>query len=213
MDTKYYFAYGSNMSTTQMSERCPNSKFVGVAALDGWEFFINERGFANVQECPKFTNPAATVTATTSNGSAIAQFALDPSRPVVYGMLYRLDPADERRLDACEGAPFVYGKAMICMRYFSASQIQRPFPTKHRQFCDPAHHGFIPNVQIAQVLVYVDYNNVGLHRPRQEYIGRMRRAVCEAAARGVPIDWMKSSIGRYVDVREELKKIELATAG
>ena len=44
----YYFAYGSNMSKTQMLERCPSAHFRGVAILDGWEWIINERGFANV---------------------------------------------------------------------------------------------------------------------------------------------------------------------
>ena len=33
----YYFAYGSNMSYEQMKERCPDSKYVGVARLNGYK--------------------------------------------------------------------------------------------------------------------------------------------------------------------------------
>ena len=202
-----YFAYGSNMSTTQMTQRCPNSMFAGVAALDGWEFFINERGFANIKERPGVANPAVAVAAEIASGRGVPSYPLDPSRAVVYGMLYRLDPADEAKLDICEGAPSVYGKEMVWMRYFPAPQTLPPASTSHRQFSDPDYQGFVPNVQLAQVLAYVDRNNVVPDQPRKEYVARMRRAVHEAAAHGVPVDWMKASIGPCVDVRKELDKI------
>ena len=32
-----YFAYGSNMSYEQMKERCPDSKYVGIARLNGYK--------------------------------------------------------------------------------------------------------------------------------------------------------------------------------
>ena len=39
----YYFAYGSNISSSQMRERCPNAKKIGVGLLYGWEleFAVN----------------------------------------------------------------------------------------------------------------------------------------------------------------------------
>ncbi|KAL3953574.1 hypothetical protein ACCO45_011530 [Purpureocillium lilacinum] len=43
-----YFAYGSNLSTTQMRQRCPFSTPVGLGFLEGWRWIINERGYANV---------------------------------------------------------------------------------------------------------------------------------------------------------------------
>ena len=33
---RLYFAYGSNLSTTQMQYRCPRSTPVGLAHLKGW---------------------------------------------------------------------------------------------------------------------------------------------------------------------------------
>ncbi|TDZ37205.1 hypothetical protein C8035_v007318 [Colletotrichum spinosum] len=87
-----YFAYGSNLSPTQMAARCPGARLVGLAYLPGYEFIINERQFANV------------VVAAT--GPAVA-----PTR--VYGVLYTLTQADEDTLDRCEGVPWAYEKQTL----------------------------------------------------------------------------------------------------
>ena len=47
-ETLLYFAFGSNLSSTQMRSRCPGAAAVGLAFLPGYDFIINERGFANV---------------------------------------------------------------------------------------------------------------------------------------------------------------------
>ena len=81
-----YFAYGSNLSLTQMHSRCPSSEYVGVARLHGYRWIVNTRGFANVVEC---------------QGSE------------VYGLLYQLTEIDEAKLDECEGVPFAYEKEVM----------------------------------------------------------------------------------------------------
>ena len=43
-----YFAYGSNLLHRQMEERCPEASFVGAGVVEGYRFFINERGYANI---------------------------------------------------------------------------------------------------------------------------------------------------------------------
>lgn len=47
-DYRRFFAYGSNIDTTQMKNRCPDSNFVGVASLARFRFIINSRGVATV---------------------------------------------------------------------------------------------------------------------------------------------------------------------
>ena len=84
-----YFAYGSNLSPTQMANRCPNSKPIALAHLPGWKWLINGRGYANI----------------VLEGSAVG--------PGVYGVLYDLDPADEMRLDGFEGVPIAYEKCYL----------------------------------------------------------------------------------------------------
>lgn len=94
-----YFAYGSNLSTEQMRQRCPYSTPVGLAYLSGWRWLINERGFANVVQ----TN--------------------DPDEQQgVYGLLYLLPPQDEELLDAHEGVPWAYQKYQVQVRWANASQ-------------------------------------------------------------------------------------------
>ncbi|KAM4055277.1 gamma-glutamyl cyclotransferase, AIG2-like domain-containing protein [Hirsutella rhossiliensis] len=81
-----YFAYGSNMSTAQMRQRCPHSTPVGLGLLSGWAWIINERGYANVVVEDRAEAPG------------------------VYGLLYLLPPRDEERLDGYEGVPQAYEK-------------------------------------------------------------------------------------------------------
>ncbi|KAI9646721.1 hypothetical protein NHQ30_004718 [Ciborinia camelliae] len=47
-----YFAYGSNLSLTQMQTRCPNSTYYGLGLLQGYRWIINERGYANIVSDP-----------------------------------------------------------------------------------------------------------------------------------------------------------------
>lgn len=45
-----YFAYGSNMNFKQMAFRCPGAKLCGKAYLPGWSYFINENGYAGIEQ-------------------------------------------------------------------------------------------------------------------------------------------------------------------
>lgn len=76
-----YFAYGSNLSTTQMNDRCPSSRLhtSPLAVLHDYEWFIASRGYASVR--PAF-------------GKA------------VYGLLFELDEESEDELDWYEGVSF-----------------------------------------------------------------------------------------------------------
>ncbi|KAI0837112.1 hypothetical protein F5Y06DRAFT_92183 [Hypoxylon sp. FL0890] len=66
-----YFAYGSNLSPTQMQARCPLSSPIGLAHLPGWTWLINERGYANIAH---YQNP---IPSSPSNSSP--PYFLDPS--------------------------------------------------------------------------------------------------------------------------------------
>ncbi|MDX1431250.1 MAG: gamma-glutamylcyclotransferase family protein [Gammaproteobacteria bacterium] len=72
---RYYFAYGINMDDTGMSVRCPGARQIGVAALEGFRFALDPRGFATV---------------------------VRDRRARVLGVLWTLSARDERALDAFE---------------------------------------------------------------------------------------------------------------
>lgn len=72
---RYYFAYGSNLSQVQMQNRCPDSQYIGFGRLPGYQWFIYDRGYANIK----------------------------PSQDdYVLGVIYHLSPEDEAKLDVYE---------------------------------------------------------------------------------------------------------------
>ncbi len=72
----YYFAYGSNISSQQMNNRCPNAVFVGTAKLNNQKFIINSRGVATI----------------------VPEQSIE-----VHGAVWNLSKPDEQALDDCEG--------------------------------------------------------------------------------------------------------------
>jgi gamma-glutamylcyclotransferase (GGCT)/AIG2-like uncharacterized protein YtfP len=45
-----YFAFGSNMNSKQMENRCPGAIFISQARVNGWSYFINGNGYAGIEE-------------------------------------------------------------------------------------------------------------------------------------------------------------------
>jgi gamma-glutamylcyclotransferase len=87
-----YFAYGSNLQLAQMAQRCPESRYMGIAYLHGYKFQINQRGYANV---------------------------IPSSDDVVAGLCYLLSAGDEARLDVNEGVRFgAYEKEFLDVEIF-----------------------------------------------------------------------------------------------
>jgi cation transport regulator ChaC len=76
MQQTLYFAYGSNLDRTQMTERCPSATEKSKAVIPGYRFIINSRGVASV----------------VVDESALAE-----------GLLWNLTKNDEERLDRYEG--------------------------------------------------------------------------------------------------------------
>jgi AIG2 family protein len=79
-----YAAYGSNMDPAQMLRRCPSSPFAGTGWITGWRltFGAEEFGWEG----------------------ALATLVPDETSTGVFVALYDLTDADERTLDAWEGA-------------------------------------------------------------------------------------------------------------
>ncbi|KAL8847178.1 MAG: hypothetical protein Q9221_007779 [Calogaya cf. arnoldii] len=95
-----YFAYGSNLSLSQMTARCPSSSYIGIARLTHYRWIINRRGYANIVQ--------------TENPSDI-----------VYGLVYVLTNDDEEQLDLREGVPWAYTKEMMSMEVWAGKSGER----------------------------------------------------------------------------------------
>lgn len=81
-----YFAYGSNMLSMQMEQRCPGAKAVATGLLRGWRFIINSRGVASI----------------------VAEEAGS-----VRGVVWELTDEHLRALDGYEGVPDWYRRRMV----------------------------------------------------------------------------------------------------
>ncbi|KAH8783030.1 hypothetical protein F5883DRAFT_537731 [Diaporthe sp. PMI_573] len=181
-ETLLYFAFGSNLSSTQMRSRCPGTKAVGLAFLPGYEFIINERGFANVVPTGSGTSTSAsstTITTATTAGDGVGGGG-------VYGVLYRLaSPAEKERLDGYEGVPFAYEDLVLEVEQLSSSGSSGSSTTSA--------------AVTVRALVYVDRQRVVPAAPRAEYVVRMNNGIREAVANwGLPQIYVRDVMRRYI---------------
>ena len=71
-----YFAYGSNLSISQMDRRCPDNIALDIGRLNGYRWIISNRGYANV---------------------------IESENDYVLGRIYKINNIDEAHLDKDEG--------------------------------------------------------------------------------------------------------------
>ncbi|KPM36244.1 hypothetical protein AK830_g10321 [Neonectria ditissima] len=176
-----YFAYGSNLSTEQMRQRCPYSTPVGLAHLKGWKWFINGRGYANVAQMPANDNDTSNgkgkATATESDGNKVDEG--------VYGLLYLLPPHDEERLDGYEGVPHAYQKFQVDVKWA-------------RRDGDKADDG-----ETLRALIYVDEERTDEDVPRVEYVDRLERGIQDAVENwGLDEGYADRVMRRFWDVQD-----------
>jgi AIG2 family protein len=85
----HYAAYGSNMDPAQMLRRCPSSPHAGTGWIRGWRLTFGAEEFG-------WEGALATLVP--------AEDVPETLEPGVFVALYDLTEADERTLDAWEGA-------------------------------------------------------------------------------------------------------------
>ncbi|KAF8915928.1 condensin complex subunit SMC2 [Mucidula mucida] len=165
-----YFAYGSNLSVTQMIARCQynpsvSAKPLAVAHLPNWTWIINQRGYANVVP-PSLQLDSLLSEATTTNDVL-------PSTGV-YGLLYAMDPEDEQSLDIYEGVD-------VQRRPSSVSESGLPLHMRPTEQGLGAYNKWYITVRVVKVLdatvavddiervlVYVDELRIKESLPRDE---------------------------------------------
>ena len=88
---RYYIAYGSNLSVEQMSQRCPDAKIAGMAALKDWKLVF--KFHADIVPCEGRVVPV---------------------------LIWEISESDEKNLDLYEGYPHYYVKRQMGVKDFSA---------------------------------------------------------------------------------------------
>ncbi len=84
----HYFAYGSNMSLSRLRERVPSAEILGCFTLNNHDLRFHKSSKDGSGKCDAF-------------------FTSD-SDSVIYGVLFRIDPAEKSALDRAEGLGYGY---------------------------------------------------------------------------------------------------------
>ncbi|KAI8961939.1 hypothetical protein F5Y11DRAFT_366257 [Daldinia sp. FL1419] len=173
-----YFAYGSNLSSEQMRERCPLSTPIGLAYLPGWKWIINKRGYANIVQDK---------TDTTSG---------------VFGVVYHMDPGDEESLDQCEGVPWAYERRFLDAVLVECADVLSGVKDLGEE--EIALSGLKGNTRQIQALAYIDFQRVEPGRPMNEYIHRMNTGIKDAMEHWeLPEEYVKSVIRPFIPTKAE----------
>ncbi|KAL4762358.1 glycosyl hydrolase family 47-domain-containing protein [Aspergillus foveolatus] len=197
-----YFAYGSNLSPTQMRMRCVHNPTlsghpVALAALDSWRWLICQPGYANVVP-PAGLRVGPQITEGDNVPESISK---SMPRGGVYGVLYEMSAEDETVLDGYEGVHYLAGESM--------EEQKVPLEIRPKEQGDGDYNKWYVDARVVKwfdegyrerkglqgvggkvrVLVYVDELRVKVGKPKEEYIPRMNRAIGEAVQLGFPRDW------------------------
>ncbi|CAI7638814.1 unnamed protein product [Penicillium glandicola] len=195
-----YFAYGSNLSPSQMRSRCRinpthSATPLAIATLPHWRWLICEAGYANVLPPPGLRVP-------NQDSETAHKIPVSGSEDAVYGVLYQMDIGDEKLLDGYEGidkgaADSEAGDEVPVSGYGSYNKWFVEADVV--KWLDGAEEvrtilgdGKVP------VLVYVDENCVRLSGPKFEYIARMNRAIRESVDLGVPMEWVEEVMRKSI---------------
>lgn len=171
-----YFAYGSNLQLGQMSDRCPESRYLGHAILHNFRWQINTRGFANVVSSP---------------------------HDFVEGLCYLLSKKDEKRLDINEGVRSgAYSKECIPVEISRTSPIivGRRCSEVLAHIHTPAYKsddGSQSEKVVALVYINRELTNDGL--PRDEYVARINDGIQDAMMLGLSSSFVSRYIRHYID--------------
>lgn len=97
-----YFAYGSNLSPSQMRSRCEynpdqSSRPVAIARIDHWRWLISDHGYANVIPPKELRVPGGV------QEKLGGDVPVSGKEDAVFGVLYEMSAEDERLLDGYEG--------------------------------------------------------------------------------------------------------------
>ncbi|CZT46304.1 uncharacterized protein RSE6_06714 [Rhynchosporium secalis] len=174
---RLYFAYGSNLSLSQMSLRCPTATYHSLAVLRGWKWIIGTRGYANIVYTSIRRDDERG-----KDGGKEMKGGGEEGGDRVYGILYVLQEEDESALDIAEGVPSAYEKVDLGVEMLSEEEEGK----------DAKGGGEV------KVLVYVDLKRAGEGVCRDEYVARMNRGIRDAIKKGLPQSYVDGVLRKWV---------------
>jgi cation transport regulator ChaC len=100
----YYFAYGSNMSVRRLRQRVASARPLGRALLERHDLRFHKTGRDHSGKCDAFFT--------------------DRPRDAIYGVVYRLAPADKLLLDRIEGLGAGYDEKRVRVALANGGELE-----------------------------------------------------------------------------------------
>lgn len=199
-----YFGYGSNLWLHQMRQRCPTSKYLGIARLKGYKWIIYERGYANIVEL-------------SSSEKESSDDKHDYAKEV-WGLIYTLEPNDQERLDENEGVPYAYQKEMVDCEFWCCSSSREVVVEDWEDGFGYAGEGK-PDIKKKpgkeKMLVYINRHMTEEGTSKEEYVYRMNCGIRDAVKEGVPEEYVEQVLRKWIpeEEDEDAKEVALRQAG
>jgi gamma-glutamylcyclotransferase len=196
-----YFAYGSNLWQNQLKTRCPNAEFLGVARLRHWRWQINTAGYANIVEAPAAPYSPATAAWL---GPLFGTDDLREDNDRVYGMVWRLGPGDEERLDGYEDVGTTFTKEGLWVEFWGKGEGENGVREK------PDFVRRKP--QRINAMVYVNRENTQQldAKPSGMYRYKLNMGIKDALAEGFPQKYVDEDLRPFVPMVDEQKVVTTA---
>jgi AIG2-like family len=102
----HFFAYGSNMSRSRLSERVPSAKALGCFALNEHDLRFHKSSKDGSGKCDAYFSPG------TGN--------------IICGVLFEIDPIEKSDLDRAEGLRYGYDEKKVTVTANDGSSITSP---------------------------------------------------------------------------------------
>lgn len=178
----YYFAYGSNLNTARMFERCETAQLVTTATIENYYLTFQK-------------NPS---------GRAVANL-LPKEGETAVGSIYKMTAADIAALDRYEGHPRVYKREWVEVKFKSGRMVKavtylmvdgdkRPFGSPAKDYFNHLHKGFtqwgLPKIKLQKAVegvIKVDKRetfNVFVYGTLREGFGNHERYLSDAPKLG-----------------------------
>jgi len=169
-----------------MTQRCPESKLIGLGRLKDWYWIINDRHYANVVQVSESNIPP------------------QPDFPDSWGLVYRVTEKDLKRLDVNEGVPVAYVRKAIKVDLWDAQTIEEQRETGKG----------VEDLESTSVnmWVYINTKRTKPSYPYDEYIYRMNMGITDALELGMPDGYTMEVLRKYIpeqdvdDDEEEIAK-------
>lgn len=174
---------------------------VALARLDGWRWFICQRGYANV-----YPPVGLRVHESKDEDGGEGVIPQSGDEDTVYGVLYEMAADDERLLDGYEGVDTgaeTSGSKMVDGAVRPREQGGGDYnkwylPATVTKWLDDGQRELRGSESVQMVLVYVDEESLRVGPPKKEYIARMDRAIQEALQLGFPEKWATEVMRKFL---------------